>query len=69
MPTERADRAPGDWNDLLLRIQGERLWVTVNGRPVIHGARLPGMPARGPFGLQHEHGPVQFRGLAVRELP
>ena len=30
-------------------------------------AELPGVPARGSIGLQHEHGRIQFRNVFVRE--
>ncbi len=69
LPTKRADRPPGEWNDMILTLRGDRMSVVLNGEEVVPGARLPGLPARGPFGLQHEHGPVQFKNLAVRELP
>jgi hypothetical protein len=53
--------------------------VILNGKSVIESARLPGMPAKGPVGLQHHGefkdgkwvGPpalVQFRNIYVKEL-
>jgi hypothetical protein len=68
-PRRNADRPLGDWNEMRIRLQGNRVSVTLNGEEVIHGAELPGLPARGPIGLQHEHGRLQFRNLFIRELP
>lgn len=69
MPLKRADNPVGEWNEMRITLRGETLSVTLNGDVVIREARLPGIPARGPIGLQHEHGTVQFRDLAVKELP
>jgi hypothetical protein len=49
-------------------LKGDRLTVVLNGEEVISDARLPGVPARGPIGLQHEHGTVQFKDIYIREL-
>jgi hypothetical protein len=38
-----------------ITMKGDRLTVVLNGKKVIDQARLPGVPARGPIGLQH-HG-------------
>ena len=54
---------------MTITLRGERMTVVVNGEEVITEARLPGLPARGPVGLQHEHGTVQFKDLWIRELP
>ncbi|MBI4625802.1 MAG: DUF1080 domain-containing protein, partial [Verrucomicrobia bacterium] len=69
-----------EWNTFEITLRGERLSVVLNGKRVIENAKLPGIPARGPIGLQH-HGwfkdgrykpassLVQFRNISVRELP
>jgi len=79
VPIRHADRDIGEWNSYVITLRGERLSVVLNGLTVIDDARLPGVPARGPIGLQH-HGAkrggvwqsppalVQFRNIAVREL-
>jgi hypothetical protein len=69
MPRKRADRPPGEWNRMEITLRGDRLTVAVNGEEVISQARLPGIPAKGPIGLQHEHGTVQFKDIALRPLP
>jgi hypothetical protein len=68
MPKKKADRPVGEWNQMAITMKGDRLTVAVNGEEVISGAELPGVPARGAIGLQHEHGSVQFKNLYVREL-
>jgi putative heme-binding domain-containing protein len=67
-PRRAADRPVGDWNEMIIRLRGDRLSVVLNGVEVIREAQLPGIPARGPIGLQHEHGRIQFRNLRIREL-
>lgn len=74
-PKLRADRPPGQWNHLVITIKGEILTVVLNGQTVIDRARLPGVPARGPIGLQHPGKPltpdmpVDFANFLLKELP
>jgi hypothetical protein len=42
--------------------------VLLNGRTVIDNLQLPGIPARGPIGLQHHGDPVQFTNLFIKGL-
>lgn len=67
-PKKRADNPVGEWNRMTITMKGERLTVELNGEEVITEARLPGVPARGPIGLQHEYNKVQFKDLYIREL-
>jgi putative heme-binding domain-containing protein len=67
-PKTCADAPVGDWNRMIVTLRGDRLTVALNEREVIANAQLPGLPQRGPIGLQHEHGRVQFRNVFVREL-
>jgi hypothetical protein len=79
-PKRNADRDIGAWNTFEITMRGDRLTVVLNGEEVISAAALPGVPARGPIGLQH-HGDrkdgkwvappslVQFRNLAIKALP
>ena len=68
IPRVKADRPPGQWNRFEITLEGERLTVLLNGQTVIDGARLPGLPARGPIGLQHHGDSVQFTNLFLREI-
>ncbi len=78
-PRKKADKPIGEWNAFEITVKGERLTVVLNGEKVIDNARLPGIAARGPIGLQHHGGfkdgkytgppsLVQFRNLRIREL-
>ena len=67
-PTEKADAPPGQWNRFRIRMQGDRLTVNLNGKTVIENAQLPGVPRRGPIGLQHHGAPIEFANLYVRAL-
>ncbi|HZE95460.1 MAG TPA: family 16 glycoside hydrolase, partial [Planctomycetota bacterium] len=74
-PRVRADKPPGEWNRLVITMKGEVLTVVLNGTPVIDQARLPGIPAKGPLGLQRPGKPltpdmpVDFANFLIKELP
>lgn len=68
-PSVRADAPLGDWNTMVVSLRGDRVSVRLNDHTVISGARLPGLPPRGPIGFQHEHGPLEIRRVAVRHHP
>lgn len=67
-PLEAADRPAGEWNRFRIRMQGEILNVWLNDRQVIRDARLPGVPAKGPIGLQHHGSAIDFANILVRPL-
>jgi hypothetical protein len=78
-PKTLADLHVGEWNRFEITMKGDRLTVVLNGKTVLQDARLPGVAAKGPIGLQH-HGDkkdgqwssppalVQFRNIEVKEL-
>lgn len=78
-PKKKMDKPIGEWNAFDITVKGDRLWVKLNGEEVITNALLPGIPAKGPIGLQH-HGTykdgkymynpslVQFRNIKIKEL-
>jgi hypothetical protein len=81
VPKLRADKPVGQWNMFIITVQGDRVSVELNGQKVIDRAQLPGLPARGPIGLQHHGGLnlktgqwaaasslMQFREIYVKEL-
>jgi putative heme-binding domain-containing protein len=74
-PKQCADHPPGQWNHFVITLKGERITVLLNEKTVIDDARLPGVPAKGPIGLQHPGNPltvdmpVEFKNLLIRELP
>jgi putative heme-binding domain-containing protein len=67
-PKKNADKPMGAWNRMKLTLAGDRVTVELNGEEVISRALLPGLPARGPIGFQHEHGRIQWRNVFVKEL-
>jgi hypothetical protein len=67
-PKVRADNPPGQWNRFIITMKGDRLNVELNGKAVIAEARLPGVPLRGPIGLQHHGDPIEFANIFIREL-
>jgi len=80
VPRENADHAIGEWNTYEITLKGNRLNVVLNGTSVIENAELPGLPERGPIGLQRHGGKnekgewnsppalVQFRNISIKEL-
>jgi hypothetical protein len=67
-PRIRADQPTGEWNRMMITLRGEKLDVTLNGRTVIDGARLPAVPARGRIALQHHGSAIDFANLWIKEL-
>ncbi len=68
-PSQRADAPAGKWNRFRIRLQGDRLTVVLNDLAVINNAELPGIPMKGPLGLQHHGAAIEFANIYVRELP
>jgi hypothetical protein len=78
-PVRKADRPIGEWNRFDITVQGNTVTILLNGQAVVPGVSIPGLPPRGPLGLQH-HGSqkdgawtsppslVQFRNIYVRPL-
>ena len=67
-PREMADSRIGQWNRFVITMKGDRATVQLNGKEVIQGAKLPGIPARGPIGLQHHGDPIEFANIFIKEL-
>ena len=75
----KADNPVGKWNRFDITVRGSTVKVLLNGKPVLPGVTIPGLPERGPIALQH-HGSqrdgtwtsppslMQFRNIFVREL-
>ena len=81
VPTKRMDHPIGEWNSMDIKVIGDRVSVMLNGEWVIEGAQIPGLPERGPIGLQHHGGwdkkndrynptssNIQFRNIWIRPL-
>jgi hypothetical protein len=83
--TVRAEKPPGEWNQMDILMHGERVEVTVNGVQVttfessqsVPPRTKPYEPERGPrpthgyIGLQNHDEPsrIQFKEVSVRPLP
>jgi len=81
VPKVRADNPVGQWNSFDITMKGERVTVILNNQMVIENAQIPGIPIRGPIGLQHHGGLdkrtgkmnpasslIQFRNIWIKEL-
>jgi Domain of Unknown Function (DUF1080) len=68
IPKVKSDAALGEWNRFVITLRKDRVTVVLNGQTVIEDVELPGLPARGPIGLQHHGDPVQFTNLFIKEL-
>ncbi len=78
-PVVKADNPVGKWNRFAITVRGSTVKVVLNGKEVLPGVTIPGLPASGPIALQH-HGSqkdgkwmnppslVQFRNIFIREL-
>jgi hypothetical protein len=58
--------AAGRWNTYVIRAQGDRLVVTMNGTQIVDTTNS--LFATGPFALQYAAGTVRFRNVRIREL-
>jgi hypothetical protein len=67
-PKAKADRPQGEWNRMMINVKGDRVTVSLNGKTVIENAQLPGIPAKGPIGLQHHGQAIEFANIWVKEL-
>ena len=56
----------GQWNTYLIRAEGQRLIVTLNGTQLVDVT--DDQFNEGPFGLQYAAGVVRFRNVQIREL-
>lgn len=79
-PRTQADRPVGQWNRFEITVKGDTVRVVLNGKTVLPGVQIPGLPPRGRIALQHHGGKdragqwisspslVQFKNIFVREL-
>jgi hypothetical protein len=78
-PRMQADRPVGQWNRFEITVRGRTVRTVLNGKLVIPGAMIPGLPARGRLALQHHGGRrdgewlgppslVQFKNIFIKEL-
>lgn len=64
----------GEWNDLRIKVKGDRVWTWVNGKPAVEGAELPPRSREGAIGLQRHGGAayrekrIEFKEIEILEL-
>lgn len=79
IPAQRgAIKPPGEWNAMKIRLQGSKVRVWINGKPVVDGdlslhkdaeKEHPGiLRTSGYIGLQSHDEPVEFRNIRIHEL-
>jgi len=78
-PVVRADNPVGQWNRFEITVRGNTVKVILNGKEILPGVTIPGLPESGKIALQH-HGSMkdgkwvsspsllQFRNIFIREL-
>jgi len=73
-PTEMAAKSPGKWQQYDITLIGRRVTIVANGVPVIIDQTIPGITGGaldskegepGPFLLQGDHGPIEYRNIIV----
>lgn len=67
-PSKKADKPIGEWNRMMITLQGDKLSVQLNGEQVILNATLPEISPEGPIGLQHHGSAIDFANLWIKEL-
>jgi hypothetical protein len=78
-PRTQADKPVGEWNRFEITMRGDRVTVVLNGKTVLPEGQMPGVPAKGPLGLQHHGGQrdgrwvgppslLQYKNVFVKEL-
>jgi hypothetical protein len=78
-PRTQADNPIGEWNRYEITVRKGTISVSLNGKSVLPGATIPGLPVSGAVGLQHHGsekngvwtGPpslVQFKNIFIKEL-
>jgi hypothetical protein len=75
-PLVNADNPAGQWNRFRIRMIGERVWVWLNGEPVVDNTvmenywnRTKPIYPTGQIELQDHSSPLWFRNIYIREIP
>lgn len=75
-PDEKADKPVGEWNTFLIRMVGDKVTVTLNGKKVVNDVVMENVWERdkpiypsGQIELQHHGNPLYFRSIYIKELP
>jgi hypothetical protein len=77
LPAKNASRPAGEWQTLDIRLVGRDVTIVLNDEKIIDKQKIEGLTAiasdpnegqPGPFILQGDHGPVEFRSFVVTPL-
>ncbi|MEZ4810939.1 MAG: DUF1080 domain-containing protein [Allomuricauda sp.] len=73
-PNENAAKPAGEWQTYDVTLIGRRVTVVLNGKTVISDSTIPGITGGaldskegepGPFMIQGDHGPIEYRSFVV----
>lgn len=73
-PNEMAAKSAGEWQEYDITLIGRRVTVVANGITVINDQAIPGITGGaldskegepGPFLIQGDHGPIEYRNIIV----
>lgn len=76
-PSEIASKGPGEWQTYEITLQGRMVTLVANGKTVIHNEEIPGITGGaidskegepGPILIQGDHGPVEFKRIAIQKI-
>ena len=76
-PNENAAKAAGEWQTYDITLIGSRVTIVANGVTIISDQTIPGITGGaldskegepGPFMIQGDHGPVEFRAFEVTPM-
>ncbi len=74
-PSELADKPFGEWNSFRIKMIGDYVNVTLNGKHVVKDAKMSNffdrknpMPVDGPIQLQTHGGAISWRNVYIREI-
>lgn len=76
-PNEMAAKRAGEWQEYDITLIGRRITIVANGKEIITNQNIPGMTGgaldnneaeAGPFLIQGDHGPVEFRSIIVTPI-
>jgi hypothetical protein len=75
-PTECADKPIGEWNTFHIKMVGDKVWVTLNGKLVVDNVTMENYWERdkpiystGQIELQHHGNTIYFKNIYIKELP
>lgn len=73
-PSEMAAKGPGEWQTYDITLVGRLVTIVFNGKTVICNREIPGITGGaldskegepGPFYLQGDHGPIEYRNIVL----